>query len=57
MRLVKGWANEVVHAGIGDDEGLGAVLFDEEDACEQRASLGDDEAAGLQQKVNLRVRE
>ncbi len=49
--LVERGADEVVHAGVGDDEGFGAVLFDDEDAGEEGSGLGDDEAAGFQEEV------
>ena len=49
--LVERGADEVVHAGVGDDEGLGAVLLDVKDAGEQAAGLGDDEAAGLEEQA------
>jgi hypothetical protein len=32
VSLVEGWADEVVHGGVGDDEALGAVLLGVEDA-------------------------
>ncbi len=49
--VVERGADEVVHAGVGDDEGFGAVLFDVEDAGEERAGLGDDEAAGFEEEM------
>ena len=51
--LVERWADEVVHGGVGDDEVLGAVLLGVEDAGEQRAGLGDEEAAGLEEEVGV----
>ena len=49
--VVERRADQVVHGGVGDDEGLFAVLFDEEDAGEQSASLSDDEAAGFEEEM------
>ena len=51
--LVERRADEVVHAGVGDDEGLGSVLLDEEDAGEQSSSLRHDEAAGFEEEVGV----
>ena len=53
VSLVEGWADEVVHRRVGDDEALGAVLLGVEDAGEQRAGLGDEEATGLQEQVGV----
>ncbi len=53
--MVEGGADEVVHSCIRDDEGLGAVLFDDEDAGEESSSLRDDEAAGFEQEVSWLV--
>ncbi len=44
--VVEGRTDEVVHGGVGDDEGLAAVFLDVEDAGEQGSGLGYDEAAG-----------
>ncbi len=49
--LVEGGADEVVHAGVGDDEGLGAVLFHVEDGGEEGAGLGYEEAARLEEEM------
>ena len=51
--LVEGRAEQVVHGGVGDDEVLGAVLLGVEDAGEQGAGLGDEEAAGLEEQVGV----
>ncbi len=51
MGVVEGGADEVVHSGVGDDEGFGAVFLDVEDAGEERAGLGDDEAARLEEQM------
>src|ERR1035437_649428 len=50
MGLVKRRADEVVHGGVGNDEGLLAVLLDLEDAGNQRPGLGDEEAARLDEQ-------
>ncbi len=49
--VVERRADEVVHGGVGDDEGLAAVLLHVEDAGEECACLGDDEAAGLEEEM------
>ena len=51
--LIERGPDEVVHTSVGDDEGLGAILFDEEDAGEECSGLGDDEAAGLDEEVSV----
>jgi hypothetical protein len=53
VSLVEGWADEVVHGGVGDDEVLGAVLLGVEDAGEQCSSLADEEASGLEEQVGV----
>ncbi len=53
VSLVEGWADEVVHGRVGDDEVLGAVLLGVEDAGEQCSGLGDEEAAGLEEQVSV----
>ena len=53
MSLVEGWADEVVHGGVGDDEVLGAVLLGVEDAGEERSGLGYEEAAGFEEQVGV----
>jgi hypothetical protein len=49
--VVEGGADEVVHGGVGDDEGLAAVFLDVEDAGEKCAGLGYDEAAWFEEQV------
>ncbi len=49
--VVERGADEVVHRGVGDDEGLATVLLDVEDAGEEGAGLGYDEAAGFEEQV------
>ena len=49
--VVERGADEVVHGGVGDDEGFGAVLLDVEDAGEEGSGLGDDEAAGFEEEM------
>ena len=51
MRLVERGTDEVVHGRVGDDEGLFTVVLDVEHAGEQRAGLGDEEAAGLDEQA------
>jgi len=55
--VVEGGTDEVVHAGVGNDEGLGSVFLDDEDAGEERSGLGDDEAAGFEEKMSRLVGE
>ena len=53
VRVVERRADEIVHAGVGDDEGLGLglgpVFLDIEDAGQECARLSDDEATGLEE--------
>jgi hypothetical protein len=49
--LVEGRTDEIVHAGVSDDEGLGTVLLDEENLGKQGSCLGDDEAAGFEEEM------
>lgn len=51
--VVEGGPDEVVHGGVGDDEGFAAVLFDDKDAGEEGSGLGDEEAAGLEEEAGL----
>ena len=53
--LVERGADEIVHAGVGDDEGLFAVLLYVEDRGEERAGLCDEEASGLEEQVQSEV--
>lgn len=57
MGVIERRADEIVHGGIGDDEGLAAVLLDYEDAGEQGTCLGDDEASGLEEEMGAVVGE
>lgn len=57
VRVVERGTDEVVHRGVGDDEGFSAVLFDDEDAGEERSCLRDEEAAGLEEEMGLFVGE
>ena len=47
VALVERGADEVVHAGIHDLEGLGAAFFLIQAAGEQHAGIADDVAPGL----------
>ena len=49
--VVERGPDEVVHRGVGDDEGLAAVFLDVEDAGEEGSGLGYDEAAGFEEEV------
>jgi len=51
MGVVEGRADEIVHAGVGDDEGFCAVLLDVEDASEEGSSLGNDEASRFKEEM------
>ena len=51
MGLVKRGSDEVVHGGVGNDEGLFAVAFDGEHAGHQRPGLGYEKAAGLDEQA------
>lgn len=48
---VEGWADEVVHGGVDDDEMFAAICFGVEDAGEQNASWTNDGTAGLEEQV------
>ena len=52
--LVERGTDEIVHAGICDEEGFAAVLLDVEDSGEQCAGLGDEEAAGFKQQMQTK---
>ena len=49
--VVERGADEIVHGGVGDDEGLAAVFLYVEDASEEGSGLGYDEAAGFEEQV------
>ncbi len=51
--LIERRADEVVHPGIGDYEGLAPIAFEIQDLGQQSAGLRDQEAAGLQQESYL----
>ena len=51
VSVVEGGADEIVHGGVGDDEGLAAVFLDVEDAGEECTGLSDDEAARFEEQV------
>ncbi len=51
MGVVERGADEVVHGGVGDDEGFAAVFLDVEDSGEEGSGLGDDEAAGFEEEM------
>ena len=55
--VVERGADEIVHSSVSNDEGFGAVLFDDEDAGEECAGLSDDEAAGFEEEMGLLVGE
>ncbi len=55
--VVERRTDQVVHSGVGDDEGFGAVLFDDEDAGEKCAGLSDDKAAGFEEKMGVLIGE
>ena len=47
--VVERGTDKIVHPSVSDDEGF-AVLFDDEDAGEERASLGDDKRPGSRRR-------
>ena len=49
--VVEGGPDEVVHRGVGDDEGFAAVFLDVEDSGEEGSGLGYDETAGLEEQM------
>ena len=51
--LIERGTDEVVHAGVGDNEGLGAVFLDEEDTGKECSGLGDDETTGFEQEMGV----
>ena len=59
VSLIESGADEIVHAGVGDDEGLGfvvaagAVFLDVEDGGEEHAGLSYEEAAGLEEEMKI----
>ena len=48
VRVVERRADEIVHPGIDDDEGLGLAALHVEHARDQDAGIADDEAARLE---------
>lgn len=55
--LVERRSDQIVHAGVSDDEGLVAVVFDIEDAGQERTGLGDEKAARFEEKMRLKAGE
>jgi len=53
VSLVERGADEVVHGGVGDDEGFAAIFFDVEDGGEQGSGLSDEEASGFEQEMKV----
>ena len=57
MRLVERGADQVVHGGVGDHEGLFAVALHVEHARHQRPGLGDEKAARLDEQAAVETAE
>ena len=55
--VVERRADEVVHAGVEDDEGLGGALLDVHDLGDQDAGIADEDAAGLEQDAGAEIAE
>src|SRR4029078_2431686 len=53
MGLIKRWADQVVHAGIDDDERLGLSVLEIEDARHQNSGIADDQPAGLEDQLTI----
>ncbi len=51
VSVVERGTDEVVHGGVGDDEGFGAVFFDVENAGQESTGLGYDEAARFEEEM------
>jgi hypothetical protein len=48
--LVERWADQIVHGGIGNDEGLLAVALHLQDTRDERPGLGHEETPGLEEE-------
>ena len=55
MRVVKGRPDQIVHAGIDDDEGLGLAALHVEHARDQDAGIADDQPARLENKPAIEI--
>ncbi len=51
VSLVECGADEIVHAGVGDDEGLAAILLHGDDGGEEGSGLGDEETSGFEEQM------
>lgn len=51
MGVVERGAEEIVHARVDDDEGLGLAMLQIDHARDQHAGVADDEAARLQHQL------
>ena len=57
MGVVERRADEVVHAGVEDDEGLGRALLDVFDPGDEDAGIADEDPAGLEQDARAEIAE
>ena len=55
VRLVERRADQIVHAGIDDDEGLGFAALHVEHARHQDAGIADDQPARLEDQLAAEV--
>ena len=55
VRRIQRRADQIVHAGIDDDEGLGLAALYVDDARHQDAGIADDEAAGLENELAVKA--
>ena len=55
MRVVERRADQVVHAGIDDDEGFGFAVLHIEHARDQDAGIADDEPARLEDQLAVKT--
>jgi hypothetical protein len=55
MRVVERRTDQIVHAGVDDDEGLGLAALHVKHARDQDAGIADDQPAGLEDQLAVEI--